>query len=122
MRCDGENGLTDFNRLQARVYDASAYTYAFDLLAIDGTDTRVLPLSERKAALANLLRKAKPGIRYSEHLAGNGIEIFAQACRMGLEGIVSKKLNSSYRSGKVKTWLKIKNPKSPAMLRIVESV
>ena len=82
----------------------------------------MLPLSERKAALANLLRKAKPGIRYSEHLAGNGTEIFAQACRMGLEGIVSKKLNSSYRSGKAKTWLKIKNPKSPAMLRIVESV
>ena len=70
--CDGENGLTDFNRLQARVYDASAYAYAFDLLAIDGTDTRALPLSERKAALAKLLRKAKPGIRYSEHLDGKG--------------------------------------------------
>ncbi len=119
--CDGENGLTDFNRLQARVYDASAYAYAFDLLAIDGTDTRALPLSERKAALAKLLRKAKPGIRYSEHLDGKGPEIFAQACRMGLEGIVSKKLTSPYRSGKAKTWLKIKNPKSPAMLRIVES-
>ena len=50
--CDGENGIADFNRLQARLYDASAYAYAFDLLAIDGTDTRALPLSERKEALA----------------------------------------------------------------------
>ena len=47
-----------------------------------------------------LLSKARPGIRYSEHLEGNGAEIFAQACRMGLEGIVSKKLTSPYRSGK----------------------
>ncbi len=52
--CDGENGIADFNRLQARLYDASAYAYAFDLLAIDGTDTRALPLSERKEALAHL--------------------------------------------------------------------
>ena len=118
--CDGENGIADFNRLQARVYDASAYAYAFDLLAIDGTDTRALPLSERKAGLAKLLHKAKPGIRYSEHLAGNGAEIFAQACRMGLEGIVSKKLNSPYGSGKAKTWLKIKNPKAPATLRFAD--
>ena len=119
--CDGENGIADFNRLQARLYDASAYAYAFDLLAIDGTDTRALPLSERKEALAHLLSKARPGIRYSEHLEGNGAEIFAQACRMGLEGIVSKKLTSPYRSGKAKTWLKIKNPKSPATLRFVDS-
>ena len=75
---------------------------------------------ERKVTLARLLRRAKPGIRYSEHLAANGAEIFEQACRMNLEGIVSKRSNSSYRSGKVKTWLKIKNPKSPAMMRIVE--
>ena len=108
--CDGENGIADFNRLQARVYDASAYAYAFDLLAIDGTETRALPLSERKEALAHLLSKAKPGIRYSEHLTGNGAEIFERACMMGLEGIVSKKLTSPYWSGKVRTWLKIKNP------------
>jgi bifunctional non-homologous end joining protein LigD len=118
--CDGDDGVTDFNRLMQRVNDASAYAYAFDILTIDGTDTRALPLSERKATLAKLLRRAKPGIRYSEHLLGNGAEIFEEACRMGLEGIVSKRLNSPYRSGKVKTWLKIKNPKSPAMMRIME--
>ena len=59
--CDGENGIANFERLQARVYDGIAYAYAFDLLAVDGIDTRSLPLSERKAALAHLLRKAKPG-------------------------------------------------------------
>ena len=58
--CDGENGTTDFNRLHSRTHDALAYAYAFDLLAIDGADTRALPLSERKAALAHLLRKASP--------------------------------------------------------------
>ena len=104
-----------------RVYDASAYAYAIGLVAIDGTDTRPLPLSERKAALAHLLSKARPGIRYSVHLEGSGAEIFAQACRMGLEGIVSKKLTSPYRSEKAKTWLKIKNLKSPATLRVVET-
>jgi bifunctional non-homologous end joining protein LigD len=87
--CDGEDDITDFERLIARVHDASAYAYAFDLLTIDGADTRALPLSERKAALAHLLRKAKPGIRYSEHLTGDGKRIFERACMMGLEGVTS---------------------------------
>ena len=67
-----------------------------------------------------MLRKAKLGIRYSEHLTGHGVDIFAHACKLGLEGIVSKRLNSPYRSGKVKYWLKTKNPKAAAMLRIQE--
>ncbi len=81
-----------------------------------------LPLSERKAALAHLLRKAKPGIRYSEHISGDGSMIFKRACMMGLEGIVSKRLNSPYRSGKVKSWLKVKNPTAAAVLRVQEAV
>ena len=109
MAGGGENGITDFNRLHSRTHDALAYAYAFDLLAIDGTDTRALPLSERKAALAHLLRKAKPGIRYTEHLVGDGRIIFERACMMGLEGIVSKRLNSPYRSGKTKAWVKLKD-------------
>ncbi len=120
--CDGDKGIADFERLMARVHDASAYAYAFDLLALDGEDTRKLPLSERKAALGKLLRKAKPGIRYSEHLSGDGRVVFDQACRLGLEGIVSKRLNSPYRSGKVKYWLKTKNPKAAAVLRVQEAV
>ena len=77
--CDGKGGITDFERLMARVNDASAYAYAFDLLALDGKDMRSQPLADRKAALGKLLRKAKPGIRYSEHLTGDGAEIFAHA-------------------------------------------
>ena len=118
--CDGEGGITDFERLMARVHDASAYAYAFDLLALDGDDMRRQPLTERKAALATLLRKAKPGIRYSEHLSGDGRNIFEHACKLGLEGIVSKRINAPYRSGKVKTWLKTKNPKAAAVLRVQE--
>ena len=79
------------------------------------------PLSDRKAALAKLLRRAKPGIRYSEHIVGDGVEIFEHACKLGLEGIVSKRIDASYRSGKVKTWLKTKNPKAAAMLRVHEA-
>ena len=93
--------MTDFERLMARVYDSSAYAYAFDLLELDGDDMRSQPLGDRKAALAKLLRRAKPGIRYSEHLTGDGAEIFEHACKLGLEGIVSKRINASYRSGKV---------------------
>ena len=104
----------------ARVHDASAYAYAFDLLAFDDDDMRGQPLIERKAALAKLLRKAKPGIRYSEHLTGDGRNIFEHACKLGLEGIVSKRTTAPYRSGKVKTWLKTKNPKAAAWLRVQE--
>ena len=118
--CDGEDGITDFERLMARVYDASAYAYAFDLLALDGDDMRRQPLADRKAALAKLLRKAKPGIRYSEHMTGDGRNIFEHACKLGLEGIVSKRINAPYRTGKVKTWLKTKNPKAAAWLRVQE--
>ena len=56
--------------MRARGHDASAYAYAFDLLAIDDRDVRSEPLEQHKAALAKLLRKAKPGIRLSEHLTG----------------------------------------------------
>ena len=60
-------------------------------------------------------------IRYSEHLAGDGRAVFEQACKLGLEGIVSKRLNSPYRSSKSKSWLKLKNPKAPGYLRHAQS-
>jgi bifunctional non-homologous end joining protein LigD len=118
--CDGDNGVTDFERLLARVHDASAYAPAFDLLALDGDDMRRQPLANPKAALAKLLRKAKPGIRYSEHVTGDDRNIFEHACKLGLEGIVSKRINAPYRSGKVKTWPKTKNPKAAAVQRVHE--
>jgi bifunctional non-homologous end joining protein LigD len=57
------------------------------------------------------------GIRFSEHVAGDGETIFRHACKLGLEGIVCKRRDSVYRSGRSKTWLKVKNPQSPAMAR-----
>jgi bifunctional non-homologous end joining protein LigD len=87
----------------------------FDLLAVDGLDIRGERLDDRRAKLRKLL--ARPdGVRFSEHLAGEGE--FRHACKLGLEGIVSKRRHSAYRSGRSKSWIKVKNPDSPAMLRL----
>lgn len=64
---------------------------------------------ERRKQLAKLLRKATPGIRLSEHIAEVGPLVFAHACRLGLEGIVSKRLDAPYRSGRAKRWIKTKH-------------
>jgi hypothetical protein len=58
------------------------------------------PLEVRKARLASVLAKAGPGIRFNEHIDGDGPTVFAHACKMGLEGIVSKRKDSTYRSGR----------------------
>jgi ATP-dependent DNA ligase len=81
--------------------------------------SRQRPLEERKWALERLLA-GLTGVRLSEHMEGDGPIIFEHACKMGLEGIVSKRRNLPYRSGRVRSWIKVKNPASPAALRIVE--
>ena len=63
---------------------------------------------------------AAGGIHFNEHLDGDGAVIFDHACRLGLEGIVSKRRDLPYRSGRSKCWVKIKNPTSPAMMRVEE--
>jgi bifunctional non-homologous end joining protein LigD len=71
--------------------------------------------------LAGLLAQlAKDGVRLSEHMDGDGAVMFQHACAMGLEGVVSKRRTSSYRSGRCADWLKVKNPDSPAAKRIAE--
>jgi bifunctional non-homologous end joining protein LigD len=67
--------------------------------------------------LRKVLRKTRNGIQYVEHAEGHGDKLYAAACKLGLEGIVSKKLNAPYKSGASKAWLKIKNPKAPAATR-----
>jgi bifunctional non-homologous end joining protein LigD len=114
--CDGE-GLAIFEKLHSRAYDGEVIHYAFDLLELDGADWRARPLDERKAKLAKLLANAPAGIQYSEHLEGDGAAIFAHACKLGLEGIVSKHREHPYRSGPSKAWLKINNPNAPGVLR-----
>jgi bifunctional non-homologous end joining protein LigD len=74
---------------------------------------------ERKALLRSLRRRTKGGIQYVEHTGGDGAKMFAAACKHGLEGIVSKKLNAPYRSGPSKSWIKVKNPKAAAVTRML---
>ena len=105
-----ENGRTDFGRLQ-RALDGGGETlryYAFDLLELDGEDLAGLPLIERKRRLAALLSDAPDVILYSDHIIGDGREILEQTCRMGLEGIVSKRADKSYVSRRAPGWIKSK--------------
>jgi bifunctional non-homologous end joining protein LigD len=109
-----------FERLRRRCEDRHVSLYAFDLIELDGRDLRDKPLEQRKAALAKLLRKAAPGLMRTEHLAHPGEVVFQHACKMGLEGIVSKRLGSRYRSGRSSDWLKFKNSDAPAVKREAE--
>jgi bifunctional non-homologous end joining protein LigD len=93
------------------------FLYAFDLIELNSDDLRRDPLEVRKATLASILVKARPGIRFNEHIEGDGPIVFAHACKMGLEGIVSKRKDSAYRSGRSPDWLKMKNPTAPAVKR-----
>lgn len=116
--CDG-NGLAVFDRLHSKGYDEAACLFAFDLLEVDGTDIRRLPLWERKRRLKKLIGQ-KQTILFNEHIEDDGEVVFRHACLIGCEGIVSKRLDHPYRSGRVKSWVKVKNPNAPAMLRIEE--
>jgi ATP-dependent DNA ligase len=104
------DGLPDFHRLLGDG-KATACLYAFDLLEVYGEDLRSLPLEQRTERLAAALRDGPEAIRYSEHMDGpNGPAMYAHACRLGLEGIVSKRRDKAYRSGRCPHWLKILNP------------
>jgi len=113
------DGVSDFDALHSRTADEKAIALAFDLL-LSGEDIRRQPLIERKTALKWVLRKAREGIQYVEHAEGYGDKLFAAVCNLGLEGIVSKKLNAPYRSGPSRTWIKVKNPNAPAATRAVD--
>jgi len=105
-----------FERLRLKPSGEHVFLYAFDLLELDGQDLRREPLEVRKATLASVLRKAGPGVQLNEHLEHeDGEVVFRHACKMGLEGIVSKRLGSRYRSGRSPDWLKMKNPDAPAV-------
>ena len=107
-----KNGLSDFAALRAAIEGAPhrLVMFAFDLLWFDGNDLRRLPLIERREKLRDLLpNDQRCAIQYSEHWEGSGAALFKKACEMGLEGIVSKRVHSSYKSGPSKYWLKTKN-------------
>jgi bifunctional non-homologous end joining protein LigD len=111
-----EGSETSFQLLRHRRNEPKAFLYAFDLLELNGTDLRREPIEVRKATLASILRKSRPGVRLNEHLEHpEGAVVFQHACKMRLEGIVSKRLGSRYRSGRSPDWLKFKNPAAPAV-------
>jgi bifunctional non-homologous end joining protein LigD len=84
--------------------------FAFDLLFLDGADLRDCPLIERREKLREIIPAIpRLPIQFSDHCTGSGKALFKKACQMGLEGIVSKRAASRYRSGPSKTWLKAKN-------------
>ena len=113
------NGVADFEALHSRSNDGRATALAFDLLMLNEEDMRRKPYVERKAALRKLLRGDR-GIQYVEHTEGHGDRLFSAVCTIGLEGIVSKKLDAPYRSGPSKAWIKVKNPKAPAATRAAD--
>ena len=85
----------------------------------DGDDLRKLPLNMRKASLARLLARRVNGIFLSDFEKGEiGPDLFRHACLMGLEGLVSKHSDRSYRAGVSTSWVKVKNPEHPAMTRV----
>ena len=111
----GPDGVSDFDRLRTavgRMGSRDAFLYAFDLLELDGRDLRREPWSDRRWKLGSLLRGAGHGIQLSDHLDGaDGEAIFRHACAMGLEGIVAKRGDRPYRSGRSPDWIKVKNPR-----------
>ena len=115
-----ERGLSTFELLRARRHDHAAVLCAFDVIEFNGKDLRWVPIEQRKHALASLLQGYRDGIVFNQHYNGDGAIIFKEACALGCEGIVSKRLGSHYRSGRVDHWLKIKNPAAPAMKREAE--
>jgi bifunctional non-homologous end joining protein LigD len=111
---DGEivafrNGVTSFERLQQRAREhVPTFLYVFDLLRLNGEDLRPLPLRERKARLRSTLKFEKP-IRFNPHRKGeHGEELYREACRRGLEGVIAKRADSPYRGSRSRDWLKLK--------------
>ncbi len=118
-----KRGLSTFELLRSWRHDHAAVLCAFDLIELNGDDLRPFPIEQRKGWVEKLLRplrRSQLGIILNAHYEGDGAIIYKHACRFGCEGIVSKRLGSHYRSGRVDHWLKIKNPAAPAVKREAE--
>ena len=117
--CD-KSGLAVFDLIRGHGSKASAVHCAFDLLELDGKDLRRQPIEIRKDLLAKLLKGSHLSIALNEHFEEEGASVYSAACQLGCEGMVSKRLGSSYRSGRSSVWVKVKNPKAPAVRREAE--
>jgi bifunctional non-homologous end joining protein LigD len=113
-------GLAVFDLIRRRRHSSEAVLIGFDLIELDGEDLRGSTIEHRKRKLAKLVRGPHPGIVLNEFFEGDGDILFKHACKLGCEGIVSKRLGSRYRSGWSPHWLKVKNPAAPAVKREAE--
>jgi bifunctional non-homologous end joining protein LigD len=102
-------GHSDFAALRTKAGGARASLVAFDLLSLEGDDLRQRPLEERRKALSRLVAGVDK-IQFSASVAGEGAIVFAHACQLGLEGIVSKRAGSRYKSGASRNWMKCLSP------------
>jgi len=98
----------------------NAVLCAFDLLELDGRDLRWKPIETRKELLTKLLEDSDLALVPNKHYEEDGAIVFSKACKLGCEGIVSKRLGSTYRRGRSPLWLKVKNPEAPAVKREAE--
>lgn len=110
-----DDGTSSFRNLQEALsaHDTRGLVYQlFDLLHLNGHDLSHVPLHERKEILQQLMLTGFPDesslVRYTDHIVGHGPDFFRQACQLGLEGIISKKIDSHYRAGRGNIWLKTK--------------
>ena len=112
------DGVSDFNALHSGKHDDEVQLCAFDILVEGGDDLRKLPLSMRKMNLERLLTRRPEGIFVNPFERGEiGPELFRAACRMGLEGLVSKRRDRPYQANRSKHWIKVKNRQHAAIGR-----
>jgi bifunctional non-homologous end joining protein LigD len=122
IACD-ESGIASFDLLRRRQRDDRVFLYAFDLIELDGEDRRRDALAHRTVDLSRLLAATRRGVLADEWVDGgecDGATVFEHACSLGLEGIVSKRKDSRYISGRSPYWLKMENPASEAVRREAE--
>ena len=118
--CTDERGLAVFDLIRHNRHGDDAVLIAFDLIELDGEDLRRTAIELGKRTLAKLVRRPHAGIVLNEVFEGEGEILFEHACKLGCEGIVSKRLGSLYRSGRSPHWVKVKNPAAPAVRREAE--
>jgi len=115
-----QKGLAVFDLIRGHQPSAAAVLCAFGLLELDGEDLRREPIETRKSTLRSLLRGKHAGIVFNAQTSADGAIVYRQACALGCEGIVSKRLGSPYRAGRADCWVKVKNPAAPAVTREAE--
>src|SRR3954451_9053468 len=111
----GNTGLPDFQALRRELGNPESKRliyHAFDLVHLNGCDLRGAPLLQRKQTLKSVMLDGPPTLVYVDFLEDDGSRVFEHACRMGLEGIVAKRVDAPYRSGRQDIWIKLKCVKS----------